>query len=124
MMLKALATDVAHKLLQIRDLRNGPGAESIQGIIRKLAFANIGADNAVCIGGSDTAKGERSSLRTTFQCAVGVFDSEDASKNRGVSDLDVGQKTLGPISAMKKHALVIVVTVIVVPIHQGGGRPR
>ena len=108
--------------LQLGDTGHGPVAEGVQLVVRQLALADIGADAALRVGGGHAAIGERPGGRAAFQRAIGVLHAERAAENRRVGDLDVGQKTLRPVAAVEQDALVVVVRVVVVPVHERGGR--
>ena len=121
-MFETVFADVAHEFLQLRNFRDGAVAKSVELVIGEFAFADVSADFAVGIGGGNATKGQRPGGRAAIQRAVGVFDAENAAENRRVGDLDVGQKRFRPVAAMEQHALVVVVRIIVVPIHERGGR--
>ena len=113
---------MVHEVLETRNFGDGAVAEGVERIIGQLAFAHVGANPALGIGGGEAAEGERSAGGAAIERAVGVFHAEDAAEDGGVGNFDVGQETLGPVAAVEEHALVVVVRVIIIPIHQRGGR--
>jgi hypothetical protein len=104
-MLEPFAADVLHELLEAWNAGDGAVPEGVERIIGQFAFADIGADASVGVGGGDATVGQQAGRSAAVEGAVGVFDAERAAEDRGVRDLDVRKKTLGPVAAMEEHAL-------------------
>jgi len=118
MMLETTAADEAHQSLQIRHFDDGAIAESLDRIVRELAFADVGGDAAVAIVGGDATERDRPAGCAAGKRAPGVLLTERGAEDRRRADLDVRQKRLRPVPAVEEHALVRVVAVVVVPVDE------
>ena len=64
-MLEAAAADVVHELRKPWNMNDGLGAESVEGVVGKAAFTDVGADTSGEVVGGDAAKSDWARRRAT-----------------------------------------------------------
>ncbi len=118
MMLKAVAANVLHQLLEVIDLRHGDATVHSVGIVRNLAFAHVSADLTGSIVGRDTEEGEVTFADLGIHSAEGAHLAECAAQNAERRELEVvvSNERAREIAAVCADALVAVVGEVVVPI--------
>ena len=116
--LEAFFADVAHESLEVGHAGHGPVAEGVQRVVGQFSVADVGADRSFGVGRSDATVGQRPRGRTAVQRPVGVLLTGGRTNDGRGGDLDVGQEGFSPVAAVEEDALVVVVRVIVVPVHQ------
>src|SRR5579863_2377425 len=87
--LKSLAADMAHELLEPRHPGDGAGPEGPEFVVCELALADVAADGAGGVVGRDPAVGQRARWRSAFEGAPGILDAQGRPQDRRVQYLYV-----------------------------------
>ena len=123
MVLEAVAADVLHEFLEIRNLGNSDAAVHSVRIVGDYALAEISLDLSLGVVGGDAEEGEVAFGNLCADSAEGTHLAEGTAKHseRGELQVLVADETAGEVAAVGADTLLTVGGEVVVPVHEGGG---
>lgn len=125
MMAVAIAAHVQHDILQIRHVRHASAAEEVSGdrVVGELTFAQVPTQPA--FGGHHRGENERCGRDAAGIATVAAICTNGVVQDFvGGDDAGAGHHALRHRAAVEEDALVIIVTVVIIPIQASGDVAR
>src|SRR5260370_3585511 len=115
-------TDIAEKLLQVRNVYDAGATKRIQRMVGEGSFADIAADFSFTIIRRDAGKAHRTGLDSSHARSKRVLLTHCSGDDLLEIHAYILEEMLRKIAAVKTDGLVGIIGVVVIPVEQRTGR--